>query len=235
MKTQKCEGIVDGFVCRFLKVVSGYNRFYPTTSQLLLEKRRTFLRAYIKLIAVFSSRHKTALQSKEAELNRVLSAQLSHLEATVQEQAELQILLIEFLAVLNLNHLKKINANCFTIWIKNRAGDGVVIKALLNVLPHTCADCDLVAVLLECCISAYFHNRGGNCGEGVWKEVVDTLVMYPPRLMEMERALVAQGCVLTLHTLLEQRALKSTDPINLMSLALKWLEEIKITYVYFLN
>lgn len=199
----------------------------------MLEKRRTFLRTYIKLIAVFSSRNKTALQSKEAELNRVLSAQLSHLEATVQEQAELQILLIEFLAVLNLNHLKKINENCFTMWIKNRAGDGVIVKALLNVLPHACAGCDLVAVLLECCISAYFYNRGGNCGEGVWKEVVAMLVVYPPRLMELERALVAHGCVLTLHALLEQRALKSTDPVNLMSVALQWLEEIKIRCVLF--
>lgn len=208
--------------------MSGYNRIYSASSQLLLEKRRTYLRSYVKLIAVFSSRHKASLQSKESELNRVLSAQLSHLEATVQEEAELQILLAEFLAVLNLNHLSRINENCFTMWIKNRAGDGSVVKILMKVLPETCVNCDLSAVLLESCISAYFQNRGGNSSEATWKVVVETLVPYPPRLTELEHVLVSRGCVLTLHALLEQRALKSTDPINLMNLALTWLEELKI-------
>lgn len=208
--------------------MSGYNRIYATSSQILIEKRRTFLRSYAKLIAVYSSRHKASLQSKEPDLNRVLSAQLSHLETTVQDEAELQILFTEFLAVLNLNLLNKINENCFTVWIRNRAGDSSVIKTLLKVLPEACLNCDLTAVLLESCIIAYFHNRSSDSTKATWKEVIDTIVVYPPRLTELEHMLVLRGCVLTLHAILEQRAKKSTDPINLMNLALSWLEQIKI-------
>lgn len=194
----------------------------------MLDKRRAYIRSYVKLIAVFSSRHKASIQSKEPDLNRVLSAQLSHLEATVQDRAELQILLTELLGVLNLNDLNRANENCFTLWIKNRAGDGAVISAFLKVLPEACANCDLTAVLLESCITAYFQNRGANSSEPSWNELIDTLTTYPPRLTELEHILVSRGCVLTLHILLEQRALKSTDPVTLMNLALTWLEEIKI-------
>lgn len=213
---------------RFLKVVSGYNRIYTSASETLLEKRRIYLRGYVKLIAIFCSRYKTSIQSKETDLNRVLSAQLSHLEATVEDEAELQILLTELLGVLNLNHLNKINENCFILWIKNRAGDGLVIGAFLKVLPEVCINCDLTAVLLENCIAAYFQNRSAASFEPSWREVIENLIPYPPRLTELERVLVSRGCILTLHALLEQRALKSADPLSLMNLTLKWLEDIKI-------
>lgn len=196
---------------------------------MLLEKRRTFLRSYVKLIAVFSSRNKASLQSKEADLNRALSAQLSHLESTVHEKAELQILSLEFLAILNLSQLNKINQNCFTMWISNRAGDGAIIKTFIKVLSEACENCDLTAVLLETCIESYFQNRA-NSDEPTWKEIIETLIVHPIRVTELERALVSQGCVLTLHTILEQRASKFADPINLTHIALTWLEEIKIRY-----
>lgn len=186
------------------------------------------MRSYVKLIAVFSSRHKASIQTKENDLNRVISAQLSHLEATVQEEAELQILLSDLLAVLNHSHIAKTNETCFTLWLKNRAGDGAVIRAFLKVLPEACVNCDLTAVLLESCIVAYFQNRSANSSEPSWQEVIDTLVPYPPRLVELERVLVSRGCVLTLHVLLKQRMMKSSDPLNLMNLALSWLQQLKI-------
>lgn len=195
---------------------------------MLLEKRRTYLRSYVKLIAVFSSRNKASLQSTEKDLNRALSAQLSHLEAIVQEEAELQILLTEFLAVLNLSQMNKINENCFTVWIKNRAGDSAILKAFLKVLTETCVNCDLTAVLLESCILAYFQNRGATSDKPSWKEIIEILVVCPRQLTELEHALVSRGCAMTLHAFLKQRALKSTDPINVMNIALTWLEGLKI-------
>lgn len=218
------------FFLRFLKVVSGYSRIVASSSESLLEKRRTYLRTFVKLIAVFSSRHKASLQSKESDFNRVLSAQLTHLEATVEEEAELQILLTELLAVLNLSHLDKINENCLTLWIKNRTGDGLMIKTFIKILPEVCVNCDLAAVLLESCITAYFENRSSSFPGASWTEITEILNPYPPRLTELERVLVSRACVLTLHALLEQRALKHLDPIDIMQTALNWLEEIKIRY-----
>lgn len=218
--------LIDFF--RFLKVASGYSKAFASVSQALLEKRRTFIRSYVKLIAVFSSRHKASIHSKEADLNRVISTQLGHLEVTVQDEAEMQILLAEFLSVLNLNDLSKINETCFTLWIRNQAGDGAVIRAFLKVLPEACVNCDLTAVLLESCITSYFQNRSANVGEPLWKEIVEVLKPYPPRLTELEHVLVCRGCVLTLHVLLEQRAIKSADPLSVMNIAQRWLEEIKV-------
>lgn len=208
--------------------MSSYNRAQMNVSQELLEKRRTFIRSCVKLLAVYSSRHKTSIHSKETELNYVLTAQLNHLRSTVRDAAELQILLSEFLGVLNVDHLTKICENCFTLWLKNTSGDEAIIGAMLKSLCETCTNCDLVAALLEVCISTYFLNRGSNFTEPSWGEIASLLVPYPPRLTELERVVVSRGYVLTLHVLLQQKSSGSADPIALMNIALQWLEMIKI-------
>lgn len=126
----------------------------------LLQKRHIFVRSYLKLLAVYTSRHKASIQSKENEIMFVINSQLNHMEAVVHEQDEMEIILGEMLCTLNFTSINNVAEKCFSTWMSSRMGDEMVIKILLKVLTRNVTDCDIVGKILENMVSTYFFNRG---------------------------------------------------------------------------
>lgn len=114
----------------------------------------------MKLISIYTTRHKSSIQSKENELVFVINSQLSHMESVVKDEEEMQAILEEQLCVLNITGISKIAEKCYTIWIGGRLGDGMIIKCLLNTLPRSVGNNEIVASLLEAVVNVYFQNRG---------------------------------------------------------------------------
>lgn len=125
-----------------------------------MQKRHIFIRGYVKLFSVCSSRYKSVMQSKESVLINVINSLLDHVESVVQDENELTDILGEVLVLLNVTNINNIILKCFTSWINNRSGSGIVVKGLLRTLAISVTDCDIVSVLLEATLSVYFHNRG---------------------------------------------------------------------------
>lgn len=146
--------------CRLLQNVGYYDRLidYKSTNQ--LKKRHIFVRSYVKLIVVFSSKYKSTINSRDLELNNIITYQLNYLEQIVEDLEEFKVLLSEFFEILNQSIINRMVIRSFEDWLSNKSSHGLVIKAVLQSLSTAVCDTDISAVLYETVINSYFNNNG---------------------------------------------------------------------------
>lgn len=126
----------------------------------LLKKRHVFTRSYVKLIAMFTNKHKALIPSKENELTSVLNAQLAHLESIVHTTEEFNVMLTTYLEVLNLQPIIVPATKCFEQWVSSKSGDSLVVKSILQTLSSTVTDHNAAVTVFEATLNSYFVNNG---------------------------------------------------------------------------
>lgn len=143
-----------------MQVVAYYDRLidYKSTNQ--MKKRHLYIRSYIKLIAIYGSRYKATINSKELELNNLIYYQLNYMEQVVENIDELKVLLSEFFELLNQSIINKMAIKSFVQWISNKPSHGSAIKAVLQTLALSVCDTEMSATLFETTMNSYFNNNG---------------------------------------------------------------------------
>lgn len=119
-----------------------------------------FVRSYVKLVAVYTSKYKATIAAKEANLNNLISYQLNYMEQIVEDIDELKTLLSELFEILNQSIINKMVIKSFIDWISNKHSHGREIKAILQNLACSVCDMELAATLYETTLNSYFNNNG---------------------------------------------------------------------------
>lgn len=148
------------FFFRFLQIVAYYDRIIDYKSSNQIKKRHLYVRSYIKLIAMYASRYKATVNSKETDFNNLISYQLNYIEQVVENVDELKVLLSEFFEILNQSIINKMAIKTFVDWISNKSSHGNEIKAVLQILASSVCDMGISATLFETTINSYFNNNG---------------------------------------------------------------------------
>ncbi|CAH0560105.1 unnamed protein product [Brassicogethes aeneus] len=217
---------LDYRVLHFLKTVSGCNRSLPSDGKEVLIKRLIFIRTFIKLLSVYSSKHKSHVPSKESEISSVITRQLNEIEI-ISTSPEDQIEIIsEMLHILNITNLSHIGSKAFMTWIKNKSGDSNTLECLLKSAGVAVNDLNTLGDILETLLTSYFQNTAG---EPSWKYIGENINILPSKLSELEQLLLEKGCILSLNAILVQRMAKYNDAEALLNTTLNWLMNIKIS------
>lgn len=141
--------------------MSGYHKLLlDDTRDDLKQKRLIFLKSYLKIISVYTQRHKSALSLKENEIKTVIFNNLNHLEQITKTQEEFNVLLMEMLHLLDIKSISHCSLKCFETWMTNKLGNGFVIKGLLGNLGISISNNVAISVLLENALGIYFCNNG---------------------------------------------------------------------------
>lgn len=146
-------------VFRFLQSVAKYDKKLTQRSPNFMQRRHIFVRSYIKLVAVFTSKHKALIATKGSDFNLVIATQLNHMEEVVQTQEELNVILAEYFEILNQAIINQSAIKCFEQWLSTKPNDGIVIKSILHTLNTSVCNTEIVAVLFEATLNAYFVNN----------------------------------------------------------------------------
>lgn len=123
------------------------------------EKRHIYIRSYVKLIAVYTSRNKNSLVSKEKNFQHLITNQLKYLER-YRNQQELNLLFETFLEILNIKNISEIAQKTLEEYITNKSKDAILMNAILNGLGHTVCDIEVAANIYESTLLSYFANEG---------------------------------------------------------------------------
>lgn len=123
-------------------------------------KRLIYVKTYIKLLSVYTNRHRNTVAQKEQDIYIVISRQLNDLENVVDTEDEMIALLRELLCFLNITNVSGAAFKAFSKWIEMKPGNGIIVKSLLKSLGVAVKDSDLLAELLEITINSYFVNIG---------------------------------------------------------------------------
>lgn len=123
-------------------------------------KRLIYLRTFIKLLSVYSSKFKSNLPSREVEISNVILRQLNDIEVVVQNQDEMTVIIGELLFILNITNLSNISNKAFTQWIKNKSGESYIITSILKTIGVSVSELDVLADILETTLNGYFQNSG---------------------------------------------------------------------------
>lgn len=143
---------------RFLKTVSGYTKPEQNPSSEIVTKRLIYIRSYVRLISVYTSKYKNCVTAKEKELYPVISRLLSDLDSFVVTEEEYIILLQDVLHVLNINLIRFISLKVFKQWISKQYGDQIALRSVLIGLGKIVQDEEILAELVETAINSYFKN-----------------------------------------------------------------------------
>lgn len=126
----------------------------------MVNKRLIFIRSYVRLVSVYTSKYKAKVATKEQELFPVISRLLSDLDSYVVSEGEYIILLQDILHVLNISAIRFISAKVFSQWIEKQYGDQIQLRAVLGSLGKIVADEEILTELMEDAIMNYFKNSG---------------------------------------------------------------------------
>lgn len=219
---------VDYRVLQFLTVVSGYDKKMEVCQISTINKRTTFVKSYVKLLSVFSSRHKTVALQRKDELASMIQNQLLHLDKIVSTDEERETLLIEFLQILNINNANDVALKCISQWIAGKSGNAATIKIILQVAGKIIVNSEYLAGIFELAIMNYFQNNVDGAYNPDWLEITNNLNVQSSRQTELESVLLNKGCVLTLNTILLQRMKTQTNHEVLLNHCIQWIENLKI-------
>ncbi|KAK9711668.1 hypothetical protein QE152_g25341 [Popillia japonica] len=217
---------LDFRIISFLSAVAHYTK----TSQLStdsFEKRHIYIRSYVKLIAVYTSRNKNSLVSKEKNFQHLITNQLKYLER-YRNQQELNLLFETFLEILNIKNISEIAQKTLEEYITNKSKDAILMNAILNGLGHTVCDIEVAANIYESTLLSYFANEVVQNKTVTWKNVISLTTFNVSKHVDLENILVKKGCVLTLHAYVMQRIEKALDYKNLINSCLDWIRNIKM-------
>lgn len=114
----------------------------------------------MKLVAVFASRYKSTVNSKELDTINLVIYQLNYLEQIVENLDEFKALLSEFFEILNQSIINRMVLKSFEEWLSNKPSHGLVIKAVLQTLSEAVCDTEISATLFETTLNSYFNNNG---------------------------------------------------------------------------
>ncbi|KAJ8949813.1 hypothetical protein NQ318_000511, partial [Aromia moschata] len=215
----------------FLKTVSGYIKPVASPSTNLLYKRQIYIKTYIKLLSVYSSRNKNNLVHKGQEIYHAVSRQLNDLECIVTSEEEMMVLMKELLCILNIDKTSSASFKAFCKWIENKPGNGLIVRCLLKTLGTAVNDHDMLAALLELTLTSYFCNMVSEEFQPTWREVGELLNILVSKQNELEQVILSKGSLLTLNAIFIQRISKCMDTESLVNLCLDWMVNVKINEV----
>ncbi|KAK9871044.1 hypothetical protein WA026_010002 [Henosepilachna vigintioctopunctata] len=220
---------LDFRVLNFLKTVSGYNEVVTAyEGRESLNKRYIYVRSYVKLMSVFASRHKLTVPSREKEIYAVINNQVKHLEIVVKSDEELNLIIQEFLNILNIPGIGHLGLKCICQWISTKSGNDIVIALLLQISSQVVSNYEYVASLYELAIESYFQNVNEQY-EPSWRHIAESSKIVSMKQIELEQVLVNKGSILTLHAILLRKVSLCSDYNMLMNQCLDWLSSIKIS------
>lgn len=143
---------------RFVKKISGYTVIVGKENPNILNKRYIYVRSFVKLISVYTSRNKLVIPSKEREICAVIDAEIEHMESVVESKEELVVILSELLQVLNVNALGDMSLKCVTRWISKKNGNDPAIETLLGVSDKAVKNYEYIGKIYELALECYFQN-----------------------------------------------------------------------------
>lgn len=143
-----------------MKYVSNYDKPLNEPVSDVMYKRLIFVKTQIKLLTVYTSRHKNSLAHKQQEIYLLISRQLNDLEFVVTSEEEMTVLLKELLCILNIDNINNISLKAFSKWIENKPGNGIVVRCLLKTLGMAVTDHEILSELFEVTLNSYFCNIG---------------------------------------------------------------------------
>lgn len=141
-------------------MVACYDKPLSAPSTESMYKRLIYVKTYIKLLSVYTNRHRNTVAQKEPEIYIVISRQLNEVENVVDNEEEMLSLLTELLCILNISNVSSPAFKAFTKWIETKPGNGMIVKSLLKALGSSVKESDILADLLEITLNTYFMNMG---------------------------------------------------------------------------
>lgn len=224
-----------------LQVAAGFvpsaSQFHPSTPR----KRQMYVRASVKLLLSSVSRYKHLVTSRQDEIRSAVRRLVDRVETVSanvsnhQKVSEAGLLLTEVLTLVNQpanSPVTTLALNAILSWLSKRDCLSVVVAALLRVLGTTVANQEILGMLLESTLTAFFRGRvGENSNYPDWTVAVSVLQPIVPRHPPLEDSLVACGHVLSLYALILKHVPSTYDireEANVLHNLTEWICAIKV-------
>nr|XP_022906095.1 ectopic P granules protein 5 homolog [Onthophagus taurus] len=216
---------LDFKILHFLYSVAHYQK--SNQSHDSFAKRHVYVRSYVKTIASFASRYKMLIPAREDDLKALITNQLMYFQR-YRNQDELNQLMITFMEILNINGINSITLKTFEEFIMNKSKDAVFINSVLHGVGLGVVDVENSSQIYEATLATYFLIDVSESKPLSWSNITKIITFNLNKSTELERVLIQNGCILTLHAYILQKIEKVLDYKHLLSVSLDWISSIKM-------